>query len=85
MVEPSFIVAVRVDWLVRTDLLCIWVGFSMERLLHCGDGQEQRPRPADKSAESLALIECYGMIVLGIHQDGEGCGVGPHRAVTCVR
>ena len=40
----------------------------MERFLHRGEGQEQRPRPADKSAESLALIERYGMIVLGVHQ-----------------
>jgi len=57
----------------------------MERFLHRGEGQEQRPRPADKSAESLALIERYGMIVLGVHQDGEGCGASQHRKVTCVR
>src|ERR1700691_1888264 len=54
-----------------------------ERFLDGGNWQEQRPGLVPNRAESVMFIKPTSLIVLCIHQDGEGCVVGPHCGISC--
>ena len=59
-------------------------GFLGEYLVNYREWEKPRPRLAGQSTESVMLIESDRLVVLGIHQQSEGSGIGLHGAVSGV-
>ncbi len=59
-------------------------GFLGEYLFNYREWEKQRPGLAGQSTESVMLIESDRLVVLGIHQQSEGSGIGLHDAVSGV-
>ena len=58
------------------------IGFPGEYLFNYREWEKQRPGLAGQSTESVVFVEGDRLVILDIHQQGEGSGGGLHSAVS---